>query len=562
MNRKMKAASLLTVLGLVSGALAGCGGNSDNGGNSGTNGGANTNQTADAAKDPVTLKIMLWGDKPKQFDDVIAEFEKETKDTLNVKLDVTWTPQADYVNKLKLKLAAGEQVDLAFDAPWMNMNQFIQQDNYNNLDPYFHTDKYPGLKKAFTDQYLNNNMFMGTDKQLHVYGVPMGQYYTDLSVIYYRKDLAKKYGMSDLQSYDDLIKYFDNVKQNDPSIIPFVEKNDGNYGAVDIVNGTKATLADKAAAGLWDVPLAPQVTGTVLIKDNKVVAASITGEKSESKQAFPEPYNQEDNSTFITVRDFHDKGYTEKEPITRKDAKGTFTAGTAASMMENISNLDSIQSGLKAAVPSAEIGMLINSASEREMKQPSMVTDFRVWNFLCVPKTSKNLDRVMEFLNWMYSSQDNHDLFELGVKGKNWEPVGDDKYKIPDGVDLASNYTFPGYEFTWNPTYIRLSANVPDGFVKYYRYMADEKSFVKSALAGFAFNGDPVKNQLSNPDFGTIQSEKLPLQLGMMKNPADDLAKLQQKWEGNKTLQSDIQAIKDELLKQVQAFLDTQKAAQ
>ncbi|GBG10767.1 hypothetical protein PAT3040_05531 [Paenibacillus agaridevorans] len=560
---------LLLALCMVSTMLAACSGkDNNNGNNGGNNGKVEATQTPAAgeeqgskAPDPATLNIMLWGDKPKQFDQVVAEFERRTKDTLNLKLNFTFTPQADYVNKLKLKLSAGEQVDIAFDAPWMNMNTFIAQDNYTNLDEYFNNDQYPGLKKAFGEGFLDNNRFVGADGNLHVYGVPLGQYLGDLGAIYYRKDLAENYGIGELSTYEDLLAFFDKVTENDKGMIPFVIKNDGNYGAVATIEVNKSAPV-KYEKGLWPITLGPNVDGTVLIQDNKVVTASIKGEKQEAIASFPEPFNQADYSILETVREWHEKGYIEKEPIVRKDASGTFSAGRAAAMMEGLSNLDNIKAQLAAGVPSAELGVFLTAQAARDKVQPNpgYISDFRVWNFLAIPKTSINADRAMSFINWLFESQDNHDLFELGIEGTHWEAIGDDKFKYPDGVDLSQNYVFPGYMLTWNPNYIRLSENVPDNLVDAFRYLADEKTYVRSALAGFAFNQEPVKNELANPDFGTISSDELAYKLGMVPGPAEGLTKLQQKWEANGRLQADIAKIKEELIRQTQEFLDQQAA--
>lgn len=563
----MQGSMLLLALCMVTTMLAACSGKDNNGGNNGQGAATQTpaggEEQGSKAPEPATLNIMLWGDKPKQFNDVVAEFERRTKDTLNLKLNFTFTPQADYVNKLKLKLSAGEQVDIAFDAPWMNMNTFIAQDNYTALDDYFNNAQYPGLQKAFGEGFLDNNRFIGPDGKLHVYGVPLGQYLGDLGAIYYRKDMAEQYGLGEFATYEDLLAFFEKTTQNDPGVIPFVIKNDGNYGAVAVIDANISKPA-KYESGLWPISLGPNVNGTVQIQDNNVVAATITGDKLESSASFPAPFNKLDYSTYETIREWHDKGYIEKEPIVRKDASGTFTAGRAAAMMEGLSNLDNIKSQLAAGVPSAELGVFLVSQAARGKVQPdpNRIIDFRVWNFLAIPKTSINSDRAMSFINWLFESQDNHDLFELGIEGTHWEAIGDDKFKYPDGVDLSQNYVFPGYMLTWNPNYIRLSENVPDNLVDAFRYLADEKTYVRSALAGFAFNQEPVKNELANPDFGTISSDELAYKLGMVANPAEGLTKLQQKWEANGRLQADIAKIKEELIRQTQEFLNQQAAQQ
>ena len=51
------------------------------------------------------------------------------------------------------------------------------------------------------------------------------------------------------------------------------------------------------------------------------------------------------------------------------------------------------------------------------MEKGCIGTDYRAWNNLVIPVTSKHADETMKFLDWLFQSQDNHDLFELGIKG-------------------------------------------------------------------------------------------------------------------------------------------------
>ena len=54
----------------------------------------------------------------------------------------------------------------------------------------------------------------------------------------------------------------------------------------------------------------------------------------------------------------------------------------------------------------------------------------------------------MKFLDWLFSSKDNHDLFELGIEGVHWIKDGDNGFKPTD----KSTMLLQGYELTWNPT--------------------------------------------------------------------------------------------------------------
>lgn len=514
---------------------------------------------AQAAPAPTTLKVMLWGTEPNQMTQIINKFEQETKSTLNINLDIVWTPQADYDNKLKLELAAGQQMDLVFDAPWMSLDQLAAQGDYYNLDSYFHNAKYPGLKKAFPTSLVNNNEFLGPDSKLHIYGAPLTQDFGTVNIVYYRQDLADKYGIGQINSLSALTKYYDALKRNNPNMTPFVENGNGQYGANSLLGPGNAQTMKQAKDGLWTVPLAPNVNGTAYIKKGKVIAASVTGEAPSSISKFPAPFNHEDYSADVAIRSWHDKGYTESDPITRTDAENQFTSGNAGSFMWDISNYSAIDAALMASVPTAKLGAFVFDTDTRNMVKPSMVTTFQAWNFLSVPKTSKHLNQAMEFVNWLFANQSNNDLFTYGISGKNFTPVGRSKYSYPKGIDMGSNYNFPGYELTWSPMYERVSADMPDGLVKFYSYLADPKTYVRSPLAGFAFDAKPVANQLADPDFGSIASQQLPYQLGMVAQPTMNAAKQQKDWDANTQLQNNIAAIRASFVKQLQAYLKNKK---
>jgi len=61
----------------------------------------------------------------------------------------------------------------------------------------------------------------------------------------------------------------------------------------------------------------------------------------------------------------------------------------------------------------------------------------------------------MCFLDWVFGTQEEHDLFQYGIEGEDWEPVGEDGCKQLD-ISEELKYTMPNYSFTLNP-YIRYS---------------------------------------------------------------------------------------------------------
>ena len=161
--------ALLIVVFLCLAMFVGCNTDSNT---SETTKGAETTKTSESTSgnnvpEAVELSFYFWSDAtPNDMDLVIEEFEERTADTLNIKLNFIFTPLSDYNNKVNVRLAAGEPVDFAFDAPWQNMTTNILKGYYYELDEYFNNPEYPGLYKAFSENYIENNRFLDDEGEI------------------------------------------------------------------------------------------------------------------------------------------------------------------------------------------------------------------------------------------------------------------------------------------------------------------------------------------------------------------------------------------------------------
>ncbi|WP_025684877.1 ABC transporter substrate-binding protein [Paenibacillus maysiensis] len=487
---------------------------------------------------PVTLKVMLFGEKPVDMEKVLTEFNNRTKDTLKTKLNIEWNPSSDHKQKVKLKMAAGESVDVVFDAPWMNMYQNISQGYYLELDKYFNNDAYPGLKKAFSPEFLESNKVNG-----HLYTVPFTQLFYDIEVIYIRKDLREKYGLKPIQSYDDLEVYLEKVQQNDPSMIPFGNKGERGFFKM-------FAPEEKYTHVVPTVPGAGAPFNIILSKDGKkVLGATTIGDPDSAFSSFPAPYNDPDY--FYKSYDQFVKWnrFIQKDVLSEKDPALLLTAGKLGAMEGTLNSSSSYQDRLTSAIPGAELETFVYDKRVRNMEKGAIGTDYRAWNFIALPVTSENADRTMKFLDWLFASQENHDLFELGIKGEHWQDVGDNKFKT---TDKSANYVFPMYELTWNPVMSRINASNDPETTKYLEYAAKDDTYYKLPLAGFTFNTEKVKTQIAK-----VQPKYTELE-PVLKNGLDANWR-QRATEANKEMQAlGLEDIRKQVIEQAQKFLDNQ----
>ena len=474
--KRIAAGALAAVMSLS--VLTACGGSA---GSTATEA-AGPAAAADTTK-PVTLKILFKGPKPDGFDDVYAEFLARTKDELNTELDINFVEHADYKDKLNLEMTSGADYDLVFDASWVHLKELAADGYYADLSGYFNNDEYPGLKAAFSEEVMNANKWYG-----QMCYIPFFRAYGNgVPAIWYRSDWADEWGIGAIDSMDKLEAYWDAAKAN--GVTPMSVRDSrgffqlftiggGNYPATDTRPGT-------AEAGLQSFTIGG-CTYWTYIKDNQVVACAMEGSGDENFKDFPEGYNYDFGvDRFEKFAEYQEKGYISADSMTNKDSDTPFWSGQAASTIGTLDDTEKMMKNISQYSPDAKLAAFVYIDDLRERKDGSYPTTYGGNNGMCVPASSKNIDRTMKFLDWLFGSAENHDLFELGIEGKDWQAVGDSQYK--DLTGYASN--FPGYGFTWNPNYVKFSDALPQDILEYRVWETKQSSFVKSPVCGFSFDG-------------------------------------------------------------------------
>jgi len=160
----------------------------------------------------------------------------------------------------------------------------------------------------------------------------------------------------------------------------------------------------------------------------------------------------------------------------------------------------------------------------------------------------------MKFFDWLFTSVDNHDLFELRIEGKDWIKIGTDKFAIPSTVNPRTAYNFPGHEMTWTSVYNRFPANADPVVLQQLKYWSNETTVYVRPDTGFSYSGDAVKTELANPDL--LKRDKyIPYDCGMIADPVNSIKAMEAKARSNKKLQNDMTKIKADLQKQLETFL-------
>ncbi len=472
-------------------------------------------------EEPVTLQAFFPGDKPVGFDEVLtAVNDKLQTDGLGIGLNISWIPWSDYGNTVLLKATAGEDFDMFLDAPWLHMDKMITDGQIVALDDFIQQS--PNLLKTIPQQMWDANKFQGK-----IYGIPMGVVQGYVHGFLVRKDLREKYGLPPIKTLEDMESFLYAVKKNETKILP-IAVNGGIESSVLQSKFIKMRFTETSRA----------MTNADFIQfaehflyypntDNPKIAAF---------------WEQPGFTDFLKqMRKYYQDGIFEKNALVQKDAVALFNAGKFASVFYSSDGISGIRSlPLLTTVPGAQLEVVVPYDTEN----PKPISDYSQPNFLVVNKNSKAPEKVVQLAEWL-SIQENHDLLQFGLPGKDWNPVGEDQYQIVEG----SKYLFPGYVLTWRPGIVnRYPDNILPDDKKWLDYAANADNFTKSIYVGFKIDTEPFKTELTK--LQAVKDEYLnPLDLGVV-DPETGLAMLQKAYKN-----AGIDKVIAEVQKQVDEFL-------
>ncbi|MBQ8638614.1 MAG: extracellular solute-binding protein [Lachnospiraceae bacterium] len=441
----------------------------------------------------VTIKFMHKGPEPDNWDAVYAEYEAKYMEEVGVALDITWVEHADYKDKLNLEITSGNEWDLVFDASWVQLKNLAPEHYYADLSSYFNNpDEYPGLAAAFSEDVMKANIWF--DQMCYI---PLFETYGNgIPVVWYRKDWAKDWGVGtdgQINSYEEMEAYWQAAK--DAGLIAYGASQARGFFQQLSIRGEahENENGNTAAAGVQQFSSAGLTVWTY-VKDGELVSYAVEGSGDEAFADFPEGWNYDFGADrYEKFAEWQDAGYIDPDSLSVTDYATPFEAGLNASIVgtldDYVGNMKYVDSWKAGGDEDAELGYFIYVDSIRNMEAGAIPTDRSGNNGLAIPATSTKIDATMKFLDWMFGSQEAHDLIQYGLEGVDFA-YGE----IEGTVDVLTDYNsqFGGYGMTWNPTYALLGTYYDEQTLTYRQYEYTEDSFITMPITGFRFDTSDV----------------------------------------------------------------------
>jgi putative aldouronate transport system substrate-binding protein len=408
----------------------------------------------------VTLKVMLPGSAPSAYEEVFAVINEKLKREINAEVKFEWVAWGDYQTKLTTLAAAGDSsFDALFDADWFGFYPNAQKEMYMDIKPYF--EKYaPDIYNKLTPIQL---------KQITVNGkmvaVPFRMPKDDRFVILLREDLREKYNIPAPKSLEDMLPFWQAIKENEQGISPFVQ---GSLSSYAYVYGPSFNYFTLDSSNL-----------ELVYKQDDPTLKLIPWEQTDAFKTI---------CTFMNK--IYEAGYVPKDTLissVQNDVITLMQNGAAASCVHIFAEEAYLNSVCAATHPDWKFKVY----NFYDYDAPNVVAPNQC---ICLNANGKNPERTLMFLNWIAKNQENYDLMHYGIKDKTYTLV-DNMYQPM--LDSAMNSVYPDWLGNWafqDWDYIRYSTGYGADYKTQY-LAANTYNAKDTPTAGFVLNTDNIKTE-------------------------------------------------------------------
>jgi putative aldouronate transport system substrate-binding protein len=461
-NGRKMVTMLLALVFVMSMALAACSKDSSNGASptavqtdTATAAATTTTTTAPTAVpapalDPVELSIYYPGTEQKEVAVVEEEMNKLLKDKINATVKIKAVDWANWGQKINLMVASGEPFDLMFTAGWDNFSGNVAKGAFLDLTPMI--DQYA----AETKNQMNPLLLSGTMVNGKNYAIPVEKEMASEFGVVLNKDLVDKYkfDLTTLKTLADLEPMLQTIKEKEATVTPM-------WGGKNNIS-----LLPFEHIGNGSVPGSIRKDGSTKVED-----------EFESPEML---------DTLKLLKSWNQKGFFQKDPATLKDSVPAAKAGTVFAQWQQLTPG-------KDAVLSQQWG---HPMVQVVLTQPYTSSGDLNGAMTAVSRTSKNPERAMMLINLLHTDAKLINTLVFGVEGKHYATKSDNVIKVPDGVTVGQTGYTPGINWAFGNQFLNYLWDNEDP-QKWEQYKAFNASAAPSAILGFSYDAEPVKNEES-----------------------------------------------------------------
>jgi len=436
-----------------------------------------------AADEPyhVTVLVRSFAD-----DQAAAHVEEAINaaamEELNMSVDVVFVSFGNAANQIQLMLSGGEDLDVTY-VPGGSVAGYVNAGYLIDISEY----DLSGIVEALGEDVVNACRTADGS----IYNMATFKEHTSPAAVIMRKDICDELGIDPeaIRDFDDLTAIFESVK--------------AAYPTMDMIGNDLTSVYNSCCDSLG---------GDFLGVLNDAASSLEVG-------------NVFDNPTLVhaieLMYQWNQAGYVRADLSTSTESKETvFAAGNTFCYIDSFKP-DSV------AEKSAQTGYAVYAVQ----LVPSLVTSYNTTvTGYAVAQNSRNPQKAVEFLNWMYTSPKFNNLINWGVEGVDYEVIDAEKgiAFYPEGKDASSvtyhqglgwNYPNQSAAYIWK-------GNDPTIWEQYKSW---EGEAIKSVALGCTFDTSDVINEVAACN-SVLSKYKAALLSGEV-DPAEYLPKVKQELE-------------------------------
>lgn len=422
-------------------------------------------ETSESKETILPMKYVVPGNVPVDYDMVIDEVNgKLISDGVNIKAEIEYIPWDVWDQKVNLKLSTGEPFDL-FQIMQGRVNFSKYAANGALIDISEYIDKYgENIKREIPEQVLNSAKLNNKLYTIPAYWYETASAENNFSI---RKDIREKYGFDIPSTPAELLDQLELV----------IGEWGGEYKPYIPVQGKSISsigpMRSHTLHRAYDTyPFIEKDQLVIFYEDNMMGSWIESEEFKADAEFFREAYLRGVISPDVLTLDNAQKN----AQIANGDWYVIF--GTSIKAGDNGIDLDDVE--------------VAYFNEEKPYMRPVSIK-----NSNAIPITSQNPEAAIKFINWLYGSQENYDLFMYGIEGTHYIDEGQNNKKtLLDKETNLSQYSFADW-MIGNLTYLRYDNKQMPRSITDTLYKTREDA-VTHIADGFFFDGTNVKTELAN----------------------------------------------------------------
>ena len=435
-------------------------------------------------KEYVELIMYSSGSSGKDTEKVMAKFNELLKEKCNTTINVTCLGWNNYKNQYQLILTTGEPADLMYVNPNL-YSLYAANGAFADLTDLFEKCM-PTVYGYFKEGQLAQAKVDGK-----LYMIPSYESNFAQNGIFYRLDLAKKYGLGEIASIDSFEKYADTIVANEKGL--------------RIIDGNpEQTLFQMFKAYYGFEAIAGSNSSIIMVKSyddiHNIVAYPFTDEYVEWAKR---------------MKQWASKGYWSSNALSSTmDPWSSIQVGTSAITQANADGAKNMMSYMASKLPESECAYW-SLANLTGYSYVNPVTE----NGYAVPASSPNAERALRVLEVIKTDQKLFDLWMYGIEGLHFSLTEDGKLIKPAvGIDpsTVNNHSMSGAQYAMRvKNLMRNEAGVWEGYKNLIDWLSSIETLNKFGAVSLDYSNVQAELAAVNQ---VVQQYGYPINIGIVDN--------------------------------------------